>query len=487
MSCDWQTVQLSECAVFQEGYVNPSQRNPEYFDGPIKWLRAVDLNDAIVTDTTRTLSELGFKSAGKSALLFEPGSLAISKSGTIGRIGILENYMCGNRAVINIRVDNKVCDKHFIFYVLKFRRSEIEGMATGSVQKNLYTSVLGRLELQLPPMHLQRKIATYLWSLDKAIHLNQQINQTLEQIAQAIFKSWFVDFEPVKAKIAARRRWHALQPVAEPASPVCYADDEVSLPDLETYMNLAAMQAISGKDEEQLAQMQAEQPEEYGELLATAVLFPSVMQVSELGEIPEGWWSSTIGQEFDITMGQSPPGETYNEVGDGVPFFQGRRDFGERFPSDRVYCSAPKRMAKEGDTLLSVRAPVGDTNIALMDCCIGRGLAAIRHKSGCTSFTYYSVIHLGQALSSYDAEGTVFGSINQKNLKAISVVAPSPEVLAVFTRTVGPIDRLISVKSEEAATLSDARDTLLPKLLSGEISVFGAEGQLAEAKEVANV
>lgn len=357
----------------------------------------------------------------------------------------------------------------------------------GAVFDSLKCADIPKFEVHLPPLGEQKAISKILGDLDQRILLNHQINQTLEQIAQAIFKSWFVDFEPVKAKIAARQRWHALQPVAEPASPVCYADDEVSLPDLETYMNLAAMQAISGKDEEQLAEMQAEQPEEYGELLATAALFPSVMQVGELGVIPEGWWSSTVGQEFDITMGQSPPGETYNEVGDGIPFFQGRRDFGERFPSDRVYCSAPKRMAKEGDTLLSVRAPVGDTNIALMDCCIGRGLAAIRHKSGCTSFTYYSVIHLGQALSSYDAEGTVFGSINQKNLKAISVVAPSPEVLAAFTRTVGPIDRLISVNSEEAASLSDARDTLLPKLLSGEISVSGAEDQLAEAKEAANV
>ena len=203
MSSEWPAVQLSDCAEFQEGYVNPSQRNSDFFDGPIKWLRAVDLNDSVVSDTTRTLSEKGFRSAGKSALLFEPGSLAISKSGTIGRLGILEDYMCGNRAVINIRVNHSICDKHYIFYVLKSKRAEIESLATGSVQKNLYTSVLGSMELDLPPLETQKAIASQLWSLDKKIQLNHQINQTLEQMAQAIFKSWFVDFEPVKAKIAA--------------------------------------------------------------------------------------------------------------------------------------------------------------------------------------------------------------------------------------------------------------------------------------------
>ncbi|HHC7355756.1 TPA: restriction endonuclease subunit S, partial [Vibrio campbellii] len=118
MSCNWPIVKLEQCASFQEGYVNPTQKKEHYFDGPVKWLRAVDLNNGPIRETSRTLSEEGFRSAGKSALLFEPGSLAISKSGTIGRIGILEDYMCGNRAVINIKVDHSKCDNLYIFYVL---------------------------------------------------------------------------------------------------------------------------------------------------------------------------------------------------------------------------------------------------------------------------------------------------------------------------------------------------------------------------------
>ena len=111
---EWKEYKLGDVCNFQEGYVNPPQGNPEYFDGDIKWLRATDLNDGYVYSTTRTLTQLGFKSAKKSAILFKPGTIAISKSGTIGRLGILQDYMCGNRAVINIMPHHTV-NTYFIF------------------------------------------------------------------------------------------------------------------------------------------------------------------------------------------------------------------------------------------------------------------------------------------------------------------------------------------------------------------------------------
>ena len=99
---EWKECKLGDVCEFQEGYVNPSQNFSEYFDGNIKWLRATDLNNGNVYNTSRTLTEEGFLSAGKSAKLFKPNTIGISKSGTIGRLGILKDYMCGNRAVINI-------------------------------------------------------------------------------------------------------------------------------------------------------------------------------------------------------------------------------------------------------------------------------------------------------------------------------------------------------------------------------------------------
>ncbi len=190
----WKKVKLKDCAKFQEGYVNPSQSVSEYFGDEIKWLRANDLNNSFVYDTSRKLSRKGFESAGKSALLFKPNTLAISKSGTIGRLGILKDYMCGNRAVINIEIENEVSDTMFIFYSLLFRKNLIEQLGTGSVQKNLYISVLGDLEIDLPPLSIQRRIVDILSSLDERIELNRQNNNTLEAIAQSIFRQRFVEF-----------------------------------------------------------------------------------------------------------------------------------------------------------------------------------------------------------------------------------------------------------------------------------------------------
>ena len=148
-SIDKRQQELSTLCQFQEGYVNPSQKHPEYFDGDIKWLRAVDINESFIINTSRTLTQTGFESARKSAILFKPNTIAISKSGTIGRLGIVADYMCGNRAVINIEPYNK---DHlaFIYCYLKSKQKEFPDMAVGSVQKNLYISLLEPLSVTMP-------------------------------------------------------------------------------------------------------------------------------------------------------------------------------------------------------------------------------------------------------------------------------------------------------------------------------------------------
>ena len=140
---------LSNLCDFQEGYVNPPQTHPEYFDGEVKWLRAVDINESYIIETSRTLTKAGFESAKKSALLFEPNTIAISKSGTIGRLGIIADYMCGNRAVINI-APHDTNMLAFIYCFLKSKQREFPDMAVGSVQKNLYVSLLEPLSVSIP-------------------------------------------------------------------------------------------------------------------------------------------------------------------------------------------------------------------------------------------------------------------------------------------------------------------------------------------------
>ncbi|RMD61201.1 restriction endonuclease subunit S [Candidatus Parcubacteria bacterium] len=179
-------------------------------------------------------------------------------------------------------------------------------------------------------------------------------------------------------------------------------------------------------------------------------------------------------------MGQSPPGSTYNEMGEGMPFYQGRADFQFRFPARRVYCTAPKRLAKRHDTLVSVRAPVGDVNMASEDCSIGRGVAAVRHKSGVRSFTYYSMKAIKEIFAKFEAEGTVFGSISKKDFHKLAHIAPHYEVIIKFEHICLPMDDVIERNEEESRTLAALRDALLPKLIRGQIRIADAERFLQE-------
>lgn len=179
---------LKDICFFQEGYVNPKQTISDYFDGEIKWLRANDLQNSYVYNTSRTLTKLGFESAGKSAKLFKPNTIAISKSGTIGRLGILKDYMCGNRAVINIECNNEKLDIKYLYYFLLFNRSYIESLSQGSVQKNLYIFILEKVKIKLPDIATQKKIVKVLNDIDKKIELNNQINENLFEIIKQYIK-----------------------------------------------------------------------------------------------------------------------------------------------------------------------------------------------------------------------------------------------------------------------------------------------------------
>jgi type I restriction enzyme S subunit len=248
------------------------------------------------------------------------------------------------------------------------------------------------------------------------------MNETLEAMARALFKSWFVDFDPVRAKAEGR----------DPGLPKPLAD-----------------------------------------------LFPARLVASELGEVPEGWAVVCVDDEFDLTMGQSPPGESYNELGEGMPFYQGRADFQSRFPRRRVFCTAPTRLAKAGDTLISVRAPVGDINMAGEDCAIGRGVAAARHRTSSRSYTYQFMRGLEAVFARFEAEGTVFGSISKTDFHAIPCIAPPALVVSSFETMLLPLDNRIEVSAVESSTLAALRDSLLPKLISGELRVKDA-GKIIE-------
>lgn len=192
---------------------------------------------------------------------------------------------------------------------------------------------------------------------------------------------------------------------------------------------------------------------------------------TELGMIPEGWRVGTLGEIANITMGQSPVGSSYNEIGDGIVFYQGRTEFGFRFPGIRLYTTEPKRFADPLSTLLSVRAPVGDLNIATERCCIGRGLASISSKYSAHSYIYYLLLSMNKIFNVYNGEGTVFGCINKDTLNGLRIIISPFEVIQRFEDVVKELDNKIFEAYQENLRLSTLRDTLLPKLMSGQIKL----------------
>lgn len=188
-------------------------------------------------------------------------------------------------------------------------------------------------------------------------------------------------------------------------------------------------------------------------------------------EAEPGWEVGKLGEEMNINMGQSPPGNTYNEDGNGMIFFQGRAEFGFRFPKARLFCTAPKRFAKRFDTLVSVRAPVGDINMALSECCIGRGVAAVRHKKDFTSYTFYKMKSLKAEFDSFEQQGTVFGSIGKDDFNGIDTTIPDLGIIQKFENVANALDKQIYLNSIQINKLIGLRDMLLPKLISGEVAV----------------
>ena len=430
MSSEWITVdELLRCGdlqLVQDGNHGGSYPKVEEFvsDGvPL-------ITGACLIDGGVDYSKAGFISPGRAAQLrvglAKPGDVLLTHKGTMGKtaivpqsrypLTILNPQITLYRVSSTGRVESRYLK--FFFDSKLFQDLLVQISATSTIN-TLSIKEQKKLEIPVPPEFVQRNIVGILGALDDRITLLRETNATLESIAQALFKSWFVDFDPVRAKMEGR--------------------------------------APEGMDE------------------ATAALFSDSFEETELGLVPRGWHCSSIGKSFVLTMGQSPPGDTYNEVGDGLPFYQGRTEFGFRFPAQRVFGTSPSRFAEPGDTLVSVRAPVGDVNMALERCSLGRGVAGVRNPEGFNSFVFYTLRMLKPKFELYDSEGTVFGSINKKDFQALPVINASNDVLQAFDALASALDNKIVSNEEQIRSLASLRDTLLPRLISGRLRLPEAE------------
>lgn len=295
----------------------------------------------------------------------------------------------------------------YVYYALRLELKRLREKSQGSQTKFLTMPILTGIHFRDITGDEQTKIAGVLSAIDKKIELNNRINAELEVMAKTLYDYWFVQFD---------------------------------FPDA----NGKPYKTAGGKMV-------------YNETLKR--------------EIPEGWSDKTLSAIANITMGQSPEGSSYNNEGIGTVFYQGSTDFGWLFPTVRQYTTAPNRMAKKGDILLSVRAPVGDMNIANTDCCIGRGLAALNSKTGSDGFLFYVMKYFKQIFDRRNSEGTTFGSITKNDLFALKLAFPSESVLSKYDTVVTSYNKMIFERSLENVELIKLRDWLLPMLMNGQVTV----------------
>ncbi len=210
--------------------------------------------------------------------------------------------------------------------------------------------------------------------------------------------------------------------------------------------------------------------------------FPDHDKVKLVKGVPQGWRPSCLGSVAKFTMGQSPSSEFYNEIGNGLPFHQGVGTYGERFPLTINYCSEDGRRAHKGDILFSVRAPVGRLNIADREMIIGRGLSAIRHKKEHNHYLYYL---LKTAFLNEDiiGNGSIFNSVGKDELAKFPIFEPESNLVERFDAIASKIDEQITALIHATECLKSSRDALLPRLISGKLSVENLDIQFPPSME----
>lgn len=400
---------LKDCCSFQEGYVNPSQKIPTYFGNDIKWLRASDLNEGYVYDTERKLSKKGFESAGKSAKMFPKDSIAISKSGTIGSLGILKDEMCGNRAVINIVVNPDKANLKYIFYTLKYKKAEIVSRAGGSIQKNLYVSALETLILNHNSIKEQSEISSVLSALDKKIELNNQINAEIEAMAKTLYDYWFVQFD---------------------------------FPDADG----KPYKSSGGKMV-------------YNEVLKR--------------EIPEGWKQSTLWdianyynglamQKYRSTGDDYLPVIKIREMNNGISP-----------DTEKASIDIPKAaIVDDGDLLFSWSATLDVKIWSQGKGALNQHIFKVTSDDYPQSFYYFELMnYLSHFKMMADLRKTTMGHITLEHLKQANIVLPPIELIEKLDEKLKPIFEHILVLKKESNSLVKLRDWLLPMLMNGQVTV----------------
>src|SRR5690554_2699537 len=474
MSSNWREYTLDElCLKITDG----SHQSPKAYEGGRPMFSVKDMTEFGFSYTgVKRISEIDYLKLVKQGCRPEMNDILIAKDGSIMKHVFkvesdIEGVLLSSIAII--RPNLKKVDPDFLVWSLlnpAVKEDILNNYVSGSGVPRIVLKDFKKIVLKVPEnLNDQKETVKILRSLNKKIKLNRQTNQTLEQISQAIFKSWFVDFDPVKAKIAALEAGGS-----------------------ENDALLAAMQAIAGSalfatdaaDADaptQLARLQTEHPEQYATLRATAELFPSAMQESELGEIPEGWVISQIGDEVTVVGGGTPSTKNPEFWEGGTINWTTPKDLSNQV--DKVLIDTDRRITQAGlnrissgllpvDTvLMSSRAPVGYLALAKTPIAVNQGYIAMKCEQTLSPEFVIQWCETNMAEIKSRASGTTFAEISKKSFNIIPVLVPQESLISVYSKHVHQLYLKVEMNVRENKSLAELRDTLLPKLLSGEIDV----------------
>lgn len=327
----------------------------------------------------------------------QDNDLIFAREAPAGNVAIIKNgekYCLGQRTVL-IRPNCEYVYPDFLTYYLLAPQQQygLLGMANGATVAHVNLPVIRELEITLPPIETQCRIANILSAYDDLIENNQKQIKLLEEAAQRLYKEWFVDLR---------------------------------------FLGHENTKIVDG--------------------------------------VPEGWKKTALSDIADVVMGQSPKSEFYNQIGEGLPFHQGVGSYGTRFVKDETYSTSFTRIAEAGSILFSVRAPVGRLNITKNKIVIGRGIAALNHKNGLQSFMFY-MLKERFFKDNLVGNGSIFASISKDELLNQEFIIPCEDVMVKYDKVVRNIDDKIASLDGQIELLTEARDRLLPKLMSGELEV----------------
>lgn len=400
---EWKEVRLGDVCTRVCSGGTPKSTNLSYYGGEIPWLNTKEIDFNRIYSTEKTITDSGLNNS--SAKWIVPNTITVAMYGaTAGKSCIVKVPMTTNQACCNLAINDKVADYEFVYYSLKNDYTTLASLANGGAQQNLNAQIIKDYVLKMPSLADQRRIASILSSLDRKIELNNKINANLEEMAQAIFKNWFVDFEPFK----------------------------------------------DGKFVD-----------------------------SELGMIPEGWKVGCLGDMGAVVCGKTPSKSNSNYYGGDIPFIKIPDMHGNVFvenSEDRLTeegsLSQIKKLIPPYSLMVSCIATVGLVSINTKPSHTNQQInTVIPHNKSALFYLYQYIKNNEELLKNMGRGGTTTLNVNTKSFSNIRLFIPSDIALLQFHQIVEGLFKKIELNMQESRTLSLLRDTLLPRLMSGELEV----------------